>query len=168
MTCSFDNGGSNMSLPFACVGDLLQRLYDNQIARNGQKSDSDLVKEWFEKHRKFLIQDQYGVGPLLSTLLPEKRTDRVYGLQGKSLQRLLGSALLLGSSRLKELDRWKEPGSGRDLADCIEAILQTTVRTPSKIYLSFAPCQPESSKLTSSALAKPGIFQSGPSNRQGS
>ncbi|CAK7231081.1 hypothetical protein SEUCBS140593_007806 [Sporothrix eucalyptigena] len=72
---------------------------------------------------------------LLSTLLPERRTDRVYGLQARGLQRILITALGLGHSRIPELSRWmracEHATTGPvDLADCVEAILQ---RTPNPV-----------------------------------
>lgn len=68
---------------------------------------------------------------LLSTLLPDRRTDRVYGLQARSLQRILIRALGLGHSRIPELSRWMRPCEHGttgpvDLADCVEAILKWT------------------------------------------
>lgn len=117
-----------MPFPFVYVCDLLQRLDDNQCARAGLRGNSSIVEEWFQQHRNLLVRGDYNLGPLLSTLLPEKRSDRVYNIQAKSLQRLFGRALLLGRSRLKELSRWEEAGSGVDLADCIESILKATVR----------------------------------------
>lgn len=116
-----------MPFPFVYVCDLLQRLDDNQSARSGQGNSYNIVNAWFEQHRSLIIRHDYDVGPLLSTLLPEKRSDRVYNIQAKTLQKLFGRALLLGRSRLKELARWEEPGGGVDLADCIEGILNATV-----------------------------------------
>ncbi|OAA65902.1 DNA ligase, ATP-dependent, central [Niveomyces insectorum RCEF 264] len=66
---------------------------------------------------------------LLAALLPDYRTDRVYGLQAASLQRIVVRAFGLGRSRLMELNRWTRPGldgQAVDLADCIEKILEIT------------------------------------------
>jgi DNA ligase-4 len=116
-----------MPFPFTYVCDLLQRLSDNQSATSGQKPTSKLVEDWFAQHRSRLVRDDFNHAPLLSTLLPEKRTDRVYNIQSKTLQGLFGRALCLGRSRLEELGRWEMAGLGIDLADCIEHILETTV-----------------------------------------
>lgn len=41
---------------------------------------------------------------------------------------------MLGSSRLKELSVYKQPGLGLDLADCVERILTVTVSyTPAAV-----------------------------------
>lgn len=121
---------ARMPLPFSSVCDLLQRLSNNHSAGTGQKSKSSLVEDWFAHYRQRIISSDDGshVAALLSTFLPERRTDRVYNIQARTLQRLFGRALCLGRSRLAELGRWEVPGSGVDLADCIERILEVTVR----------------------------------------
>jgi DNA ligase-4 len=84
-----------------------------------------------------LVRDDFNASPLLSTLLPEKRSDRVYSIQSKSLSGLIGRSLGLGLSRRRELERWQEPGSGVDLGDCTERILTITVST----LLGIGPLQ---------------------------
>jgi DNA ligase-4 len=116
-----------MPFRFAYVCDLLQQLDDNQRARAGQRSSSNIIDHWFLSHRGLLVRDDFNASPLLSTLLPEKRTDRVYSIQSRGLQRVIGRCLGLGLSRRKELERWQEPGSGVDLGDCVEQILTSTV-----------------------------------------
>jgi len=118
-----------MPFRFAYVCDLLQRLDDNQRARAGQRINSNIIAQWFLSHRGLLVRDDFNASALLSTLLPEKRSDRVYSLQSRSLTRLIGRALSLGLSRRKELERWQEPGSGVDLGDCVERVLTDTVGT---------------------------------------
>lgn len=119
-----------MPFRFAYVCDLLQRLDDNQRARAGQRVNSNIIEQWFLSHRGLLVRDDFNASPLLSTLLPEKRSDRVYSLQSRTLTALIGRSLGVTLSRKKELERWQEPGSGVDLADCVEGILTTTVRQP--------------------------------------
>ncbi|KAH6978440.1 hypothetical protein EDB82DRAFT_477189 [Fusarium venenatum] len=43
-----------------------------------------------------------------------------------SLERIIGRACLLGASRIAELARFRQPGSGVDLADCVHRILTIT------------------------------------------
>jgi DNA ligase-4 len=74
-----------------------------------------------------LVRGDFNASPLLSTLLPEKRTDRVYSIQSPRLCRIIGRSLGVGCSRKKELEKWQEPGSGVDLGDCVERILRSTV-----------------------------------------
>ncbi|KAH8908711.1 hypothetical protein BR93DRAFT_950440 [Coniochaeta sp. PMI_546] len=115
-----------MPFRFAYVCDLLQRLDDNQRTRAGQVINSNIIDQWFSSHRGLLVRADFNASPLLSTLLPEKRSDRIYSIQSRSHSRVVGRCLGLGLSRRKELERWQEPGSGMDLGDCVERILTTT------------------------------------------
>lgn len=114
-----------MPFPFAYVCDLLQSL-DGQQLQSGRKSNPEMIRLWFQKHRALI--DGGTDGPaLLSTLLPEKRTDRVFQVQAAGLERIIGRALGLGESRMRELARYQTPGLGIDLGDCVEYILTATV-----------------------------------------
>ena len=116
-----------MPFRYAYVCDLLQRLDDNQRAHAGQRSNSTIIDQWFHSHRGLFVRGDFNASPLLSTLLPEKRSDRVYAIQSRKLERIIGRCLGVGLSRRPELERWQEPGSGVDLGDCVERILTTTV-----------------------------------------
>ncbi|KAK3327726.1 hypothetical protein B0T19DRAFT_422616 [Cercophora scortea] len=115
-----------MPFPFSHVCDLLQCLEEHHGARPGLRSNADIVREWFARHRSLLDLDDHNDAALLSTLIPERRTDRVYLIREKKLQTLVGRGLLLGVSRIRQLSRWNQPGSGVDLAQCVESILQET------------------------------------------
>ncbi len=116
-----------MPFHFSYVCDLLQRLEDNQFARSGLRSNASIIQEWFRGHQDRLRRDDHSSAPLLSALLPEKRTDRVYSIREKKLQIIIGRALGLGRSRIAELGRWNNPEARVDLADCVESILKQTV-----------------------------------------
>ncbi|KAL1841446.1 hypothetical protein VTJ49DRAFT_7061 [Mycothermus thermophilus] len=115
-----------MPFPFAYVCDLLERLDQNRTARSGLRSNANIVRDWFQGHQASLLRQDNLSGPLLSVLLPEKRTDRVYCLREKRLQTIIGRALGLGRSRLSELSRWTNPDARVDLADCVELVLKET------------------------------------------
>ncbi|KAK3308766.1 uncharacterized protein B0T15DRAFT_483355 [Chaetomium strumarium] len=114
-----------MPFLFSYVCDLLQRLEDNRTARSGLRNNAEIIRSWFREHQALLHRD-HSSGALLSALLPEKRSDRVYFLREKKLQTIIGRALGLGRSRIAELSRWQTPGAGVDLADCVERILTLT------------------------------------------
>jgi hypothetical protein len=118
-----------MPFPFSYVCDLLQRIEENLKARSGQRNNAAIVAEWFDQHRGRFKPDACDGAALLSTLLPHKRSDRVYFMQAAKLERHIGRALGLGRSRIRELLRYRAPGSGVDLADCVEEILTVTVRS---------------------------------------
>jgi DNA ligase 4 len=116
-----------MPFRFAYVCDLLQRLEDNQRARSGVRPNAEIIRDWFRTHQALILREDQDATALLSTLLPEKRTDRVYFIKEKRLQTIIGRGLGLGRSRIQQLGRWQEPRSGVDLAECVESILMETV-----------------------------------------
>lgn len=82
------------------------------------------TEQWFMSHRRNINElDAVGATALLSSLLPERRTDRVYGIQSTSLCRILCRTLNLSASRAKDLRAYKTPGNG-DLASCLERVLK--------------------------------------------
>ncbi|KAL7922450.1 hypothetical protein ACQKWADRAFT_292475 [Trichoderma austrokoningii] len=112
-----------MPLPFSLVCDLLEESYDVATAR---KPVNRVFATWCARHRSRINAPDINLAALLSTLLPEKRTDRVFCIQANGLERIIGRALMLGSSRVKELAIYKQPGLGLDLANCVERILNVT------------------------------------------
>ncbi|KAK4239681.1 hypothetical protein C8A03DRAFT_32283 [Achaetomium macrosporum] len=124
-----------MPFLFSYVCDLLQLVEDNHNARSGLRSNAAIIQDWFSGHQGLLHRD-HNSGALLSALLPEKRTDRVYCLGAKRLQAIIGRALGLGRSRIAELRRWQNPGACVDLAECVESILRAT---PNPIFPAHRP-----------------------------
>lgn len=82
-----------------------------------------MVARWFAQHEKRLHAETTNQLAFLSSLFPEKRTDRVYWLQDSSLARVIGRCLLLGFSRREELDHWRVSG-GVDLGQCVENVMR--------------------------------------------
>lgn len=112
-----------MPFSFGAVCDLLQSLESNYKRTKRKKDSTQIVNQWFDRHKEHLAQDVDHVA-LLSTLLPERRTDRVFNIKHKRLEHIVARACLLGTSRKEELRRWEtQPGSGNDLPDCVEALL---------------------------------------------
>ncbi|OTB18922.1 hypothetical protein K445DRAFT_314775, partial [Daldinia sp. EC12] len=119
-----------MPFPYRYICDLLQRLDDESHKDDPKQIPArDIIEAWFREHRPRLDATDNDPSAILSTLLPERRTDRVYLIQAARLETIFGKALLLGASRLQELRRYRTPGLGVDLADCIEGILKRTVGT---------------------------------------
>lgn len=113
-----------MPFPYILVCQLLEQC----MAQHAQRQDyQNSVRNWFKRHRAALDAHDTDIAALLSTLLPEKRTDRVYCIQVAKLERIVGRALCLGSSRLQELAAHRQVGSNVDLAECVERILKATV-----------------------------------------
>ncbi|KAK4177582.1 hypothetical protein QBC36DRAFT_300093 [Triangularia setosa] len=115
-----------MPFLFSYVCDLLQKLEDNQSKRSAVKTPAAIIQDWFQCHKGLLHRDDFDTAALLSTLLPDKRTDRVYNIREKKLQILIGRGLILGRSRIAQLGRWTRPEAGVGLAECVEGILNET------------------------------------------
>ena len=120
---------SNMPFPFTEVCTLFQRLEILELREPPLLADEKLqqtrltVDSWFKSHRSAISTlTVEGAVALLSALLPEKRTDRVYGMQAPGLCRILARCLNLQAHRAKDLRAYKQSGRG-DLAACLERVL---------------------------------------------
>ena len=120
----------NMSFPFSELCTLLSRLEDVEL------HDPPLLptvkaerlraatESWFLNHRKRIDELAAGsASALLSSLLPERRNDRVYGMQAPGLCRILSRCLNLSVHRAKDLQAYRQPGCG-DLGSCVKRMLQ--------------------------------------------
>ncbi|KAF1346092.1 hypothetical protein BDV97DRAFT_301412, partial [Delphinella strobiligena] len=82
------------------------------------------VNAWFKSYRKTVDSLNHNEScALLSTLIPQRRKDRVYGIQSSTLLKLLGRCLALSASSRNDLAKYKFSGNG-DLADCLERVLR--------------------------------------------
>lgn len=119
-----------MPLPFSEICLLFQRLEDIELhqppllpALKAAKI-KEVVEVWFKSRRQRIDELNVAGGiAFLSTLLPERRTDRVYGIQAASLCRTLGRVLLLPVSGRADLEAYKKPNFG-DLASCLERVME--------------------------------------------
>ncbi|KAK3117458.1 hypothetical protein LTR53_001145 [Teratosphaeriaceae sp. CCFEE 6253] len=83
------------------------------------------TERWFKAHRHSIDGlDVRSAVALLSSLLPERRTDRVYGIQAPGLCRILCRSLGLSASRTGDLQAYKQPRRG-DLGHCLKRVLKS-------------------------------------------
>lgn len=129
-----------MPFLFSYVGDLLQALDDNQRTKTGLKPPAQIIEAWFAKHRSLINRNDHDDVALLSTLFPEKRTDRVFRYGLERLERTIGRGLGLGRTRKEELGRHRDAQWGMDLAGSVERILRDTVSTVTIGALSTTWC----------------------------
>lgn len=121
-----------MSFPFTYICNLLQQLDDELHSSKKERTPSKIIiANWFDSHRSRLNSPNSNASAVLSTLLPERRKDRVYNIQVAKLQGIFGRAHCLGRSRVSELERHLTPGSNVDLGDCIESVLSRSVSSRS-------------------------------------
>ncbi|KAL8770462.1 MAG: hypothetical protein Q9209_003888 [Squamulea sp. 1 TL-2023] len=124
-----------MPFLFSAVTDLLQALEDNATstkrAMEGwlDQKNKDHIDSWVRSYKVTIDSPTVDAVSVLSALFPDKRTDRVYGLQAPSLSKILGRCFRLGVARIKQLDQWKNPGNG-DLGVCVERTLRETEHGP--------------------------------------
>lgn len=120
-----------MPFPFQHVCKLLQQLDEDARSPKKKKDSSRAILDaWFRQHELLLDAPTVDGCAILSSLLPTRRTDRVYAIKETRLRSIIGKALVLGCSRVQELRSYLLPGSGFDLADCVENVLTRTVSLP--------------------------------------
>lgn len=112
-----------MPFPFDTVCDLLQNLESDLKRRRQGKGSTQIVKDWFTEHREEIHRQDVDAVALLSTLLPERRTDRVFSIREKRLESIVAKACGLGTRKTK-LRRWEtDPRAGLDFSECVEEVL---------------------------------------------
>ena len=119
-----------MPLAFSEICIFLSRLEEIELrdppflnASEKSAAVKAVTESWFKSHRRVINElDVDSSVALTSTLLPERRTDRVYDIQSTRLCGILGRCLRLGVDRTNLLQQYKQPGFG-DLATCVARAL---------------------------------------------
>lgn len=118
-----------MPFKFSHVCDLLSKIErlktrDPPLLQKELNAETRRVIDyWFREHRRELDNITTDGVAFLSTLFPERRTDRVYGFQEARLAPLIGRCMYMPSAKVKILHGYKTPGNG-DLGACVERALQ--------------------------------------------
>ena len=118
-----------MALHFATLCHLFSQIEDVTLQElpiilEKDKAIEKLIKAWFQNHRQCIKGlSVHGTVALLSACLPQRRTDRVYGIQAPRLCKILSRCLGLSLSRARDLQAYTEPGRG-DLATCLQRVLK--------------------------------------------
>lgn len=121
-----------MPLRFSEVSIFLSRLEDVELRDPPFINPADksaqikaVTEYWFKSNRRVINSlDVERSVALLSSFLPERRTDRVYGIQATRLRRILGRSLNLSAARTKDLQAYEQSGCG-DLGSCVERVLKS-------------------------------------------
>ncbi|KAH7117213.1 hypothetical protein B0J13DRAFT_652792 [Dactylonectria estremocensis] len=118
-----------MPFPFRLLCDLLERLERNARRSSSidriQELDTLTILAWFNEHNAIIPRRGPEAVAFLSCLFPERRPDRVFGLQERQLEGIIQRAQCLGSSRMKDLQRWKTSG-GLGFASSVERVMAIT------------------------------------------
>jgi DNA ligase 4 len=116
-----------MPFKFRHLCDLLQSLDDNRIKKKAtdaraRSSDTPIIITWFRKHERQIPRHGTAAVAFLSCLFPERRADRVYNIQEKRLEKIVGRTLQLGTTRIARLSSWKAP-NGADFAQTVQNVM---------------------------------------------
>lgn len=114
-----------MTLMFSAICELLQSLENDFKRKRHQKGPKHIVNDWFDRNQESL-DGGVDLTALLSTLLPERRSDRVFCIKQKRLENIVVKSFGLGFSRIAQLREWEMQGADRDFGECVEAILRAT------------------------------------------
>jgi DNA ligase 4 len=118
-----------MPLKYSLLCHLLNELERNReksrYKSNITKSDTQIVRTWFDQHSSIIPRKGREAVALLSCLFPHRRPDRLFELQERRLESIIGRALCLGMTRLRELQKWRDR-DGADFASSVERVMFTT------------------------------------------
>lgn len=116
-------------LRFSDVCDLLHNLekieqrLDPPSRNERRRATRAVIDAWFKKFRTTVDAPSANGVALLSTLFPERRADRVYGLKEPLLSKLIPRCLSFTVAKTKQVQEYLQPGYG-DLAECLERLLR--------------------------------------------
>jgi DNA ligase-4 len=119
------------SLTFGHVVDLLESLEDlahSNKPSNGhdqRHKEDTILRTWFTEHQLLIHASDGSRIALLSTLLPGRRTDRVYGLGTGRLSHIFARCLRLGHARASQMYNWDQSGD-EDFASLVCRLQEAT------------------------------------------
>lgn len=125
-----------MPFPFVYVCDLLEDLEHLSrrdtplLPKDLDYRTTEITLRWLKHHRNLLDATSTDDDAVILTFQPEKRVDRVYGLDTLALEQVIARVLNLPKQHYQDLKQWRhEPPSG-DLASCVERVMENmaTVR----------------------------------------
>lgn len=129
-----------------------------------QQAVRTTVESWFKSHRRAIdASDTNGVA-FLSLLFPERRTDRVYGMQAARLSKIVARCLSLNSDRSQDLQAWKMPGRG-DLGACTERVQKVLDAVPCQAIVSIDEIDAALQELASKCSFSSPDVRANPSKR---
>ncbi len=116
-----------MPFRFRYLCDLLQSLDDNRVNKRvtgprAKNSDIPIIISWFNKYDSQISRHGSAAVAFLSCLFPERRADRVYNVQEKRLEKIVGRSLFLSTTRLTHLSSWRT-ANGADFAQTVENVM---------------------------------------------
>ncbi|KAF2754686.1 hypothetical protein EJ05DRAFT_130111 [Pseudovirgaria hyperparasitica] len=115
-------------MKFSIITELLESLerfetHPKPVSKSEKERSKRVAFEsWFRKYQTELSPHEIDLGAILSTLLPHKRSDRVYAIQQETLVRLVPRIFGFGVANTRSLQSFREPGKG-DLGNSVQRVL---------------------------------------------
>jgi hypothetical protein len=119
-----------MPFPFVYVCDLLEDLshLSNRVIpllpKDLEYRTTETTLRWLKRHRNILDAASTDADCVILTLQPEKRSDRVYGLDAIALEQIIARVLNLLKQHCRDLQGWRPDNSADDLASCVERVMK--------------------------------------------
>jgi DNA ligase-4 len=98
----------------------LSRSLDRKIIESKTRQ---YILEWFDSYASDMHNNPAVLLAIFSTLLPELRYDRVYGMRESTLVKILIKAMGLGNSRRRMLENWRNLTEQGDLGSAVEKVM---------------------------------------------
>lgn len=118
-----------MPFPYSLLCRLLNELEQNRerctSRSNVVSPETQIDRTWFDLHGLLIPRKGREAVAFLSCLFPHRRPDRVFELRERRLESIIGRALCLGRTRLKDLQQWRTR-DGVDFASSVARVMSAT------------------------------------------
>ncbi|KIM99558.1 hypothetical protein OIDMADRAFT_146213 [Oidiodendron maius Zn] len=135
-----------MPFPFVYVCDLLEdlrHLYNHVmplLPKDLDQRTTEITLRWLKRHRGLLDATATDDDCVILTLQPEKRTDRIYGLDEWSLENIIARVLNLPKRHCQDLQRWRNGPAQGDLASCVERVMENMAHVKHRLAIKAQAC----------------------------
>lgn len=134
-----------MPFPYIYVCDLLEKLAglvyrDRPLLDELKEKTNQFAVDWFRQHRASLNASSVDDQAVLASFMPEKRTDREYGLDAAGLEQLIARVLNLPRDLHGELRLWRDGLAYGDLAACVERVMDKMTWVSISFRLKSSRC----------------------------
>ena len=122
-----------MPFRFSFLCELLNRLEIVQVKKRSNRSYYTLayahITSWFQEHQHIIPRQGTSAVAFLSSILPDKRRDRIFELRENRLESIIQQAQCLGATRMRILQGWRTR-NGVDFPSCVEKVMSQTDPEP--------------------------------------
>ena len=117
-----------MPFLYVYVCDLLENLselysHDCPTLIGLEKKTNDRVVKWFQRHKNRLNEFSVDSRTVMMFFMPQKQTDRIYGLDVERLEQLIARVLGLSRELCADLQQWRQGPAHGDLGACVKRVM---------------------------------------------